>query len=106
VVLAANLAFCVMGLFVPVLPSWRMFESVPDPRYSLTDATGAAVRAEAWLPRDAYLLRPEMLARVALFACERGAVAPPLALASGGRRFVIDRTDAGCTSRELPDAGR
>ena len=103
--LAANLAFCVTGLFT-TLPSWRMFESIPDPRYTLTDATGAAVRAEDWLPRDAYSFTPLTLASVARFACDRGSVAPPLSLDSGGRRFTITRDDDRCVSRELSNAGR
>jgi len=103
--LAANLAFYIAGLFTN-LPSWRMFESIPDPRYTLTDATGAAVRAENWLPRDAYSFNPLTLASVARFACDRGAVIAPLSLESGGRRFTITRDGDRCVSRELSDAGR
>jgi hypothetical protein len=103
IVLAANLAFCVVGVFV-ALPSWRMFESVPDPRYTLTDANGAAVRAEDWLPRDAYAFSAVTLAAVARFACERNVVRPPLFLSSEGRRFTIVREGDRCVSRELADA--
>jgi hypothetical protein len=105
IVLAANLAFCIAGLFA-TLPSWRMFESIPDPRYVLTDADGAAVRAEDWLPRDAYAFSAPTLASVARFACERGAVRPPLSLSSGGRRFTIVRDGDRCVARELADEGR
>jgi len=105
IVLAANLAFCVAGLFVG-LPSWRMFESVPDPRYTLTDASGAAVRAEDWLPRDAYAFSPLTLAWVACFVCERSDVPAPMLLSSGGRSFTIVREGDRCVSRELGDAGR
>lgn len=103
--LAANLAFCVAGLFTG-LPSWRMFESIPDPRYTLTDAAGTAVRAEDWLPRDAYSFSPQTLANVARFVCEHGAAPAPLSLATGSRRFTITRDGDGCVSRELSDAGR
>ena len=99
------LAFCVAGLFTN-LPSWRMFESIPDPRYVLTDAAGAAVRAEDWLPRDAYAFSPATLASAARFACERGAARAPLSLSSGARHFTIERDGGRCVVRELGDASR
>lgn len=105
IVLAANLAFCTAGLVVPTLPSWRMFEAIPDPRYALTDATGAPVRAEDFLPRDAYSFRAETLVRVARFVCERALAPAPLVLEAGGRRVRIERDGDGCASRELGDAG-
>jgi hypothetical protein len=83
-----------------------MFESIPDPRYVLTDATGATVRAEDWLPADAYAFNPSTLASVARFACERGAVRAPLFLSSEGRNFTIARDGDRCSIREPGDASR
>ena len=105
IVLAANVLFCLAGVFT-ALPSWRMFESIPDPRYALTDASGASVRVEDWLPRDAYALSPRTLVSVARFACERDDVRPPLFLSTDGRSFAIERYGDRCLSRELGDAGR
>ena len=104
VVLAANLAFCAAGLFVPALPSWRMFEHVPDPRYELVDAAGRRVRVEDYLPRDAYSFRPETLLAVARFVCERGDAPAPYTLAAGGRRFRIKRAGGRCVGRERSGA--
>jgi len=100
VILTGNLAFCVTGLFVPALPSWRMFEHVPDPRYELVDAGGKPYRVEDYLPRDAYNFRPETLASVARFICEREPVRAPLTLSAGRRRFGIERADGSCVVRE------
>ena len=105
IVLAANLAFCVTGLVVRQLPSWRMFESIPDPRHVMTDGAGRALRAEDYMPRDAYSFRQETLVNIAIFACQRGDVTPPITLQAGDRRFRIERDGERCVSREQPDAG-
>jgi hypothetical protein len=106
ILLACNLAFCVAGLVFTTVPSWRMFESIPDPRHELVDATGAAIRVAEYLPHDAYSFRPDTLIKVALFLCERDTVPPPLSLSVGNRRVRIERAAAGCVSREVDDAGR
>jgi hypothetical protein len=106
IVLAANLVFCVAGLVFTSVPSWRMFEAIPDPRHELLDATGAPVRVVDYLPHDAYSFRPDTLLKVALFVCERDAAPAPLSLAVGTRRVRIERAEGGCVSRELGDAGR
>jgi hypothetical protein len=104
-VLAANLAFCVAGLVLTKLPSWRMFESIPDPRHVLVDADGRRFRAEDYMPRDAYLFRPETLVRIAIFLCERGDATPPVVLEAGERRFRIERDGPRCVGHEQADAG-
>jgi hypothetical protein len=106
ILLACNLAFCVVGLFVKELPSWRMFESIPDPRHELLDATGAPVHVVDYLPHDAYSFRPDTLIKVGMFVCEQGAAPPPLSLSVGDQRVRIERGESGCVSRELDDAGR
>jgi hypothetical protein len=106
ILLAANLAFCVAGLVLTQLPSWRMFEAIPDPRHVITDAAGKRIRGEDYLPRDAYLFRPVTLAKIAIFACERGDATPPITIETGDRRFHVERRDDRCVSPELPDASR
>jgi hypothetical protein len=104
--LAANLAFCLTGLVVTELPSWRMFERVPDPRHVMTDAAGRRLRAEDYMPRDAYSFRAETLVKVAVFACQRGDVTPPIDLeVADGRRFRIERDGDRCVSEAQTDAG-
>ena|SRR5688572_18178864 len=105
IILAANFAFCVTGLFVPTLPSWRMFDRIPDPRYELVDAAGRRHRVEDYMPRDAYGFRPDTLVAVARFICDRERAQAPFALAVGERRFVIERNETGCHSREQGGAG-
>ena len=106
ILLAANLAFCVAGLFVTTLPSWRMFESIPDPRYVMTDAHGAAVRVEDFMPHDAYSVRVETIVKVAVFICERGLATAPLTVSAGDRRVRIERDGGRCVSREQDLASR
>jgi hypothetical protein len=104
-VLAANLAFCTAGLVLTRLPSWRMFESIPDPRHVITDAAGMRFRAEDYMPRDAYSFRSETVVKIAVFACERGDATPPITIEVGGQQFRVEREGARCASREVADAG-
>ena len=106
ILLAGNLAFCMAGLVFTKLPSWRMFEAIPDPRYVMTDATGRSVRVEDYLPHDAYSFRAQTLVNVALFVCERGAAPAPLALTVGEQRFRIKRVGKRCVSRVRAHARR
>ncbi len=91
-----DVAWCAASLALPGLPGWKMFADGAAPAYSVTDAHGAAVRLDTWLPRHARLGDVRAVADVARWGCARGLVAAPLVVVFGARRAVVE---PGCRVR-------
>jgi len=69
--LALNLTYCVLGLFVPHLPAWRMFERAERLEYDFLDRQGATIPVANFLPGDAVVLTLENLLPVLSFICRQ-----------------------------------
>lgn len=80
-----DVAWCCAALVTPGLPGWKMFATVAPADVTLVDRDGRRVDLLALVPRGAWIVDEQQLARVAVWACRRDPSRAPYVIREPGR---------------------